>query len=128
MLMKSSTKYFNHINCQQSRIHTPILCQARPEGQSLMTKEQSLILRSNGALSRLSKGRQLERRLNKDLSIVSQSTMRAARLSICGSIRGADFSHSMRKMPVRSARRLTARMTKSKSNQAKSIQESSAFK
>ena len=67
MLMKSSTKHFNHVNCQQSSIGTPVLCQARPEGQKLMTKAQSFRIRKNAALSRLTVSRQLEKKLNKDL-------------------------------------------------------------
>jgi len=68
MLMKSSTKHFNHVNCGQSTAHSAMLFQARPMGQSRITKEQSFLLRTNSALSRLQKNDQLVRKLNKECS------------------------------------------------------------
>lgn len=117
MLMKSSTKHFNHVNCQQSRLHTPFLCQARPEGQSFLTKEQSILLRKRGTLTRLTKSRYLERQLTKDLSAGSSNTLVAKPSSSSRALTA--------RRPSTSVRSMTAVMIKSKSNNAKSIKEQS---
>jgi len=59
-----------------------MLFEARPVGQSRLTKEQSFMLRTNSALSRIQKNGQLVRKLSKAQSKSSaSSTLKLSQVS-----------------------------------------------
>ena len=64
MLMKSSSKQFNHVNCNQS-VDTPVLFEARPNGQSRVTLTQAMIIRNQISLIRQQKNTALIRKLTR---------------------------------------------------------------
>ena len=83
MRMKSSTKHFNNVNCKQSQAHAATLFEARPIGQSRITREQSDVLRHQGSMTRLQKSNKLVHKLTREVSKASQSSL----ASDTGSIR-----------------------------------------
>ena len=83
MRMKSSTKNFNNVNCKQSQAHAATLFEARPIGQSRITREQSDVLRHQGSRIRLQKSNKLVHKLTREVSKASQSSL----ASETGSIR-----------------------------------------
>ena len=62
--MKSSSKQFNHINCNQT-VFNPILFEARPKGQSRVTMTQTKIIREQTSLIRQQTNTVLIRKLTR---------------------------------------------------------------